>query len=90
MLALGVTRRVYKRGLSHGGCGATPSHFPPTLTLCDSLTFIPLKEKNNCNRDASAEGNTMAAPANATSVVDAQYVSSAVVSYLQEGKRRED
>lgn len=71
---------------------AAPRHhsFLPLLTLCDSLTFIPLKEKNNCNRDASAEGNTMAAPANATSVVDAQYVSSAVVSYLQEGKRRED
>lgn len=53
-----------------------------------SVTFIPLKEKNNCNRDESAKGNTMAAPANATSVVDAQYVSTAVVSYLQEREEK--
>lgn len=90
MLALGVTR-VYKKGIVPRWLrrhAITLSSHLDSLRL--SVTFIPLKEKNNCNRDASAKGNIMAAPANATSVVDAQYVSTAVVSYLQEGKRRED
>lgn len=50
-------------GLSHGGCSATPSLFHSLrINCCSSSSLFHHTE------------NIMATPANATSVVDAQYV----------------
>lgn len=57
--------------LSHGGCSATPSLFP--LAIVALLILYSTRTEN-----------IMATPANATSVVDAQYVH--LLSFTAHGK----